>query len=67
VQCAAWRALRSRHFFQHEQKPTLVKVRRGFVLEDGLALVDRCSERLKHRISVVYIGIDGHQEAGIGW
>ncbi len=52
--------------FQEGKPPVMVKIRRGLVLEDGLALLNTMPrERLKHRIVVVYISEAGAQEAGI--
>ena len=44
----------------------VVKIRRGYILEDGLALLNNLGEKIKSRLVIVYISITGHQEAGIG-
>jgi len=55
-----------RQLSQPEGTPgSLVRIRRGFELEDGLRNLDKLGERLKQRIVVVYVNAAGQDEPGI--
>lgn len=52
-------------FQSEEKRPLVVKIRRGFVLEDGLSMLNNLRESIKRRIVVIYISAAGMQESGI--
>ena len=55
-----------RAFQRPDTRPTLVKIRRGFVLEDGLATLSKLpAASLKGRLVIVFVSEAGHQESGI--